>query len=307
MAAADTPAVALMPLSAVDGATRAHAAGMDEKLRTLMERYEFLELLPLRERDDKRVNRCKATVACLGELAHRRGAELLAVGQVHPAETGFRITLQLVEPKGSAFVREVEGVAGGDGASMARALDLLARQAFAPEEIYAHLRISGSPDGARVKVDGEVVGALPLAEPEMRVIAGEHVVELAAPGFDTLRRRVKPGFREVSEIHIELTASDGTGDGAFDDGEALPMGPVALMGAGAGAFALGAVAGTFALLDMQEVERRAEVQQLAFPRDEGLVSRGQTLSWAANVLYVAGVGMAAGGAYWWFTTTAEDQ
>ena len=48
LAAADGPAVALMPLVPVEGATKAHAQGMDAELRAVMERFDFLELyLPI--------------------------------------------------------------------------------------------------------------------------------------------------------------------------------------------------------------------------------------------------------------------
>lgn len=49
------------------------------------------------------------------------------------------------------------------------------------------LSVLGEPPGARVLLDGEALGSLPLHVPA-RVLAGEHVLEISAPGYRPWRR-----------------------------------------------------------------------------------------------------------------------
>jgi hypothetical protein len=108
-------------------------------------------------------------------------------------------------------------------------------------------------------------------------------------------------------------AAEPSGDGAIgsvggstamrDDANALP---VALLGAGAGVIAAGALAGGGALWLSVAVEERARDQQLVFPRDAPLLFWGNTLAWTANILLAGGLASAGtGGALLAWQTSKE--
>ena len=300
--AAEVPAVAVLPLEPTEAASQEFAEGIDKKLRDVIETYTFLSLLPLRSRDSRRVERCKGKLKCLGELAHRRGADLLTFGALGRAPGGFEVTLVVVRPKSSSPLREVTAQIGGDDAQLAFALDLLARRALAPEQVYATLEITGEPEGAEVLIDDALIGTLPLDEPAQRVVAGVRTVEVRKAGFDALRRRVKLDFQATEKVDLELSA---TANEVVLEDEGLPVVPVGLLAGGASAIVVGGILGTFSLLDAQEVERRAAAQQLAFPRDEALLARGTTLAVTSTVLYV--VGLATTGAGAWLFFSGDDR
>jgi hypothetical protein len=83
----------------------------------------------------------------------------------------------------------------------------------AREVVGRHLgtvELRGGAAGAEVRVDGALVGTLPLAAP-LRVLAGGISIELRAPGYATVLRRfvVDPGsvVRETVEMRPEAPAA----------------------------------------------------------------------------------------------------
>ena len=67
------------------------------------------------------------------------------------------------------------------------------------------LAISASVDGARARVNGRSVGALPLDEP-IWVEVGTAVVELSAPGYVDVRRQAEITAGGLARVHVELVA-----------------------------------------------------------------------------------------------------
>jgi tetratricopeptide (TPR) repeat protein len=70
------------------------------------------------------------------------------------------------------------------------------------------LEIEGSPAGAEVRLDGEIQGTLPLAQP-IRTLAGAYTLDLSRPGYYRLRRPVTVfGARLTREV-VNLAADAG--------------------------------------------------------------------------------------------------
>lgn len=75
------------------------------------------------------------------------------------------------------------------------------------ETIRGHLgtlELTGGVDGAEVRVNGEVVGALPL--PSLSVEAGVAIVEVSAPGFLPYQRQLEIAAGEHARREVALVA-----------------------------------------------------------------------------------------------------
>jgi hypothetical protein len=106
--------------------------------------------------------------------------------------------------------------------------------AFIDERI-GRLDVAGSPAGAEVRVDGELMGQLPLASP-LRVAAGSVVVEVRAPGYYPATRsstvRVKGLTRET--FNLQAAAPAAAADASPTDKTAQAVGASGPSGATAG-------------------------------------------------------------------------
>lgn len=79
----------------------------------------------------------------------------------------------------------------------------------ARDEIAAQLgmlEVSCNVAGAEVRIDGRLLGRTPLAAP-LRVVAGQSAVQISAPGFLDITRRVDVDARRLSRLDVTLIAT----------------------------------------------------------------------------------------------------
>jgi len=76
----------------------------------------------------------------------------------------------------------------------------------------AALKLSVSPASAAIAIDGEFVATgteLDRMEGPLAVSAGSHVIEVSAPGHQTVSRNIELDPGEIAEISVELPAGVG--------------------------------------------------------------------------------------------------
>lgn len=107
------------------------------------------------------------------------------------------------------------------------------------ETIRGHLgelELTGGVDGAEVRVNGDVVGTLPL--PPIAVEAGLAVVEIEAPGYMPYQRQVEIAPRERARREVTLVPRPATGTEAAGQPVGTPApAPVAESGSDGGLIA----------------------------------------------------------------------
>lgn len=317
--ASDLPKVTLMPLQAEGDVDQATAEGMTVFMRNALERAEegvseapFLDLLPEGKGDPKRARKCKLKDKCLTKLMQQRGSDLLAAGVVRTSEDGgLEIDLMVLAP-GEGVVRRFKMPIRGDADAMALVFDRLIRKAYAPQTLAGALLITGQPEGAEILVDQRRAGTLPLDGPLLGISEGLHTVSARLNGYVTLEKPVRVRFRETTEVElilakvkafnrksdVEASASSFTGVNIW--------GPSTLGGAAVAVAFAGLASGGGALWQALEVDRRADAQQLIFPRDTLLIRSGQGLAVLSNVLYGLAFAMAVGAGGWVATVFAAD-
>jgi hypothetical protein len=153
-------------------------------------------------------------------IAH--GLELRRDGRDEEALKLFRRAYDLApSPRSRAQVALAEQALGQWVAAdedMAAALHVsedpwIARNASALNEALRVVRshtgqimILGTPAGANVRINGNVAGRLPLSQPA-RVAAGDVVVAVDAPGYESISRRVSVAANTLDRETIELPIS----------------------------------------------------------------------------------------------------
>jgi hypothetical protein len=303
--------VALLPLFPGGTVTQKQARGVTAQLRRVLAALEeegALLLLPATKADDVVVRKCEDDDVCFEGIARSRGAERLARGVIEPADGGLRVTLRVSPTRVIATT-----IVTGGPVDVAR-FDRLAREAFAEDTLRGALRIEGQP-GDVVTLDGRRQGALPtegfLVVERLR--EGEHQLLVTRPESKN-GTQYEPSVRPVFVRHAEQevvkvfllpvvssAALDGSGvvpSSSLLDTLSPPV--IAAFSTGAVLVVGGATSGVLSQLDARAVQQRAADEQLFFPRDEPLYSRGQTWAWVANALYAAGLlACSAGALLWW--------
>jgi hypothetical protein len=304
-------AVSLLPLAGGGRVTSKQARGLTAQVRaalTTLVDEGALRLLPATSDDAAALRRCVEVVDCYATVARTRGADRLALGRVAPGDGGLAVTLT-VAPDGRVVTTTLDG-----GAGDAARLDRLVREAFAEDTLRGSVRVVGQP-GDIVEVDGRRVAALTadgfVEVPRLR--EGKHALRVTRPeskngtAYDPYAHDVVVRHAEQTTVKVVLLPRESTGAlGA--EVASVPQGPpvAAIVSTATGGVLLaGAVTfGVLSLLDSREVEKRAADQQLVFPRDEELVTRGTTLAIVADILYGAGALALGGGVALWMTSSS---
>jgi hypothetical protein len=312
-AADEVLAVAVLPLQAGRTVTTKQAAGVLARLRAALEllaNEDAIKLLPTTKDDDKVVRRCGQDAACHTDVATARGADVLVFGVVEAGDGGLRLVARTT---GRAATEKALLFTADDDATGA-ALDRLARELVAPATLRGTLTLTGEA-GDIVVVDGQRRGTIgdDGTFTLERLREGSHPVEVRRPDgrngalYEPFTRDVAITHRETTTAKVVLLPKSQTATlGEAPAAEGPPVVAIAAVATG-GALVLGGVGvGVFSLLDAFAVEDRAKQQQLVFPRDEALVSRGRTLAVVANVLYGAGAVVAGAGAAWWLLASPAD-
>jgi hypothetical protein len=70
-------------------------------------------------------------------------------------------------------------------------------------ERLGYLELGGQPSGAEVRIDGELVGLLPMRKP-VRMAVGQPAITISAPGFRKLERAAEVRAGETTRVEINL-------------------------------------------------------------------------------------------------------
>lgn len=155
------------------------------------------------------------------------------------------------------------------------------------DEIDASLRIESTPRHAEVRIDDEQVGFSPW---DGRVLLGEHVVELRADGFVTVKQTVRLERRKQRELQIVLERVPLPP--GFWTGQRIGM----LVGYGAGALGLGlfGVTGSLAL-SRKAILTESCPQYQCYANANAAIDEGKTLGNLATLGLVVGLTGVGGG------------
>jgi hypothetical protein len=175
---------------------------LEASLREAMRRSN-IEVVKVSEDLGRRAAGC-ADASCRAELTTKGRAEFLLLTEITADDKDYQMLLTLYAANGAEVARLEEtcalcGLAEAVdlmtdlGARMGRKVDLVGRAAF--------VQIRTQPAGARVLVEGELVGTTPL---ELPLDPGTHQLHIERAGYIDLWRRVEVVAGETSELDVEL-------------------------------------------------------------------------------------------------------
>lgn len=176
------------------------------------------------------------SVECLREERATRNVDVLVTITIFAAEGGDgapgSVVVAMVDADGRYVGEErVDGRVIGVVAALALAAARQERER-GPEP---WVRVSGTPPGAIVRIDGREVGVVPY---EGRVAPGEHEIEVTLGGHEPLSRHFTARAGSTENVEVALPAIARGGSGA---GGALIGTGVALVVAGLASFIVGGV------------------------------------------------------------------
>ncbi|MBU1432540.1 PEGA domain-containing protein [Myxococcota bacterium] len=148
--------------------------------------------------------------------------------------------------------------------------------------------------GAKLLVDGELLGLSPFAEPQ-RLKQGARKVEVIAEGQKPWRREIQVKAGQAQRVEVSFAGDEAYSGGGDSSGGSIW--PWVTMGTGGALLLTGGFFGLQAQSLYGQLEDKRDSDQLIAPQD---IDTGNSRVSTANILLGAGSVIVTGGLVWWF-------
>jgi hypothetical protein len=277
-------------------------AGVDQ-----LDRFDTLDASTMRDELDTAtqmgVECTLEDILCLTKLTILMGVDALVVGRATGEQDTLELELAWIDARSGARLSQVKRVLSPPGPTRVVQVRELIELLLVPSARLGTLRIDATPAGARVLLDGDLVGTAPLTGPLLGVPVGTHQITVA---LDDERRQsieVKVVAREEVAVRIDATVPPSTTPG--------PVGVVDRGGGGGGGLALagGVVGGIGATALVVGAATALSIDAALLYSDVGESKDDRVaLLWTERVfagIGAAGAVMAVAGAGLWLAGASE--
>jgi hypothetical protein len=167
---------------------------------------------------DRRLAQCSGATDCLVAIGAKLGVELIISGNVAALADSYVVNLKAIDVAAGTELRKIQSdPLRGTPDELIEAVRVAAYRLLAPERLRGQVAVLTDLVGARVYLDGELVGTTPLAGPIDGATLGAHKLRVAAPGYTAFEEPVEVRFQKTSRVLVRLALAD--------PGAGVPLGP----------------------------------------------------------------------------------
>ncbi len=154
---------------------------------------------------------CAGETACLCRIGRALRVERLATGVIGALGDDYTFDLKLIDVAACRELRRINEALSGREDVLIGAVRQALYKLLAPPLVVGSLQIELPVPGARVEVDGRLVGETPLARPVTDLRPGLHRIRIHKPGFQEFSEDVPVRFQQLTRIRVDLAKSVLTG------------------------------------------------------------------------------------------------
>jgi hypothetical protein len=239
---------------------RFDALGIEPELVARLETLFRMELdrlakqpMPSRREVERAVTadqrECTGEEKCLGAIGKKLGVDVVITGTVGALGDSYVLNIKAVEAATAKQLTRIQSdPLRGSPDDLIEGVRVAAYKLLAPAQLHGSVQIQTDLVGAEVELDGKTLGKTPL--PQLGVVPrlplGKHKLRVQARGYAPFEEEVEVRFQKVSQVVVRLVQSDRViGTGKIDRVERQPLYTKTwfIVGVGAAALAIGAVAG----------------------------------------------------------------
>lgn len=181
---------------------------------------------------------------CLLKLSVLVGIDTLIVPSVSLGQGAFELDLVLIDADSKGVTRSVQHTISPHSETFGKDVEGAAVDLLAPDRYVGSLSVLANVDGAEVKVDDQVIGHTPLAEPYGTKV-GQHLVVVSKGGSSPYASVVEVRYGTTTTVEVTLQgARAGEGVATSGGGDVLFLSGLTLASVGG---ALGLLAATGAM------------------------------------------------------------
>ncbi len=147
---------------------------------------------------------CQGEDACLARIGRALRVQFVVAGTIASLGRNYVVNLKLVRSSTGRLVRRINQPFSGQPERLIQAIRLAAYKLVAPDRLLGNLQILVDHPGAKIYVDGNLVGTSPLRTAIQNLKVGPHVVRVTHPDYLEFVRRVHVRFEKTTYVKIHL-------------------------------------------------------------------------------------------------------
>jgi hypothetical protein len=153
----------------------------------------------------RRLRRCDGNNRCLSAIGRALDVDVVVSGNVAALGDSYVLNIKAVHSKGGDEIRRIESdPLRGQPDELIEAIRVAAYRLLAPDELKGSVAVLADRDGAKVELDGKVIGTTPLKGPITGLPLGEHSLTVSAEEFGEFTDKVRVRFQKTTRVAVSL-------------------------------------------------------------------------------------------------------
>ncbi|HUQ03950.1 MAG TPA: PEGA domain-containing protein [Kofleriaceae bacterium] len=197
---------------------RIDALGIETELVARLESLFRMELdrlaaraLPTRTQIDKAIagerslQSCGGEDKCLAAIGKKLGVDVMVTGSVAALGESYILNIKAVDVGRAVQIRRIAtDPLRGSPDELIDSIRVAAYRLLAPDQLHGSVFVLSDSVGAKVSLDGKVVGMTPLPAPITKLSLGEHQLQVEMKDYYPFEEKVVVRFQKSTRVTVRL-------------------------------------------------------------------------------------------------------
>ncbi|MBL4634706.1 MAG: PEGA domain-containing protein [Kofleriaceae bacterium] len=153
----------------------------------------------------RRLQRCDGQSKCLAAIGKALNVDYVISGNVAALGDSFILNIKAIDVTAGKELRRIESdPLRGQPEKLIDSIRVAAYRLFAPEQLQGAILVLADREGAKVEIDGKLVGVTPLRTPIFKLPLGPHQLRVDGAEFGSFQREVIVRFQKTTRVIVRL-------------------------------------------------------------------------------------------------------
>ncbi len=152
---------------------------------------------------------CSGETKCLAAIGKKLGVDLVVSGNVASLGDSYVVNIKVVDSATETELRRISSdPLRGESDELIEPIRVAAYRLLAPDELHGSIAVLADLKGARVELDGKVMGMTPLTAPIRGLELGVHKLRVTSKGYSDFQEEVTVRFQKTSRVVVRLVTPE---------------------------------------------------------------------------------------------------
>ena len=153
----------------------------------------------------RKLRRCDGQSKCLAAIGKALNVNYVISGNVAALGDSFILNIKAIDVTTGKELRRIESdPLRGQPEKLIDSIRVAAYRLLAPEQLQGAILVLADREGAKVEIDGKLVGVTPLKTPIFKLPLGPHLLRVDGAEFGSFEQEVTVRFQKTTRVVVHL-------------------------------------------------------------------------------------------------------